>query len=237
MSIRIRRPAGWVVPGNGRVQAGRMVDDDARLDQPFLDAWAVTVPLLDDPLLADRWAEPSVLPAMSVGALACHLGRQVTRVAELVVTPSTLPVLAAADEHYAQAAWVTSTSPDDPVNDRSADDTDAALGHAALLARVTADLARVANLLGDRAARPVVPVPWQGWALRRPDFLLTRLVETVVHSADLAAGLDRPPLTFPDSSFRPVSELLLRLAVRRHGQGAVIGTLSRRERTAVISAC
>jgi hypothetical protein len=213
-----------------------MVDDDARCDEAFAQAWGVARPLLDTPELVERWTGASALPAMSVGALACHLGRQVTRVAHLLVTPSTLPVLDSADDHYARAAWVRSTSPDDPANDRSDDDAEAVLGAPALLARVDADLASVRTILRDGLAERVVPIPWQGWALRRPDFLLTRLVETVVHSADLAVSLGQAPPEFPDSAFRPVSELLLRLAVRRHGQGAVVGTLSRRERTGPISA-
>lgn len=211
-----------------------MTDDS--LDRPFLDAWEVATPLLADPAVGERWSAPSALPAMSVGALACHLGRQTARVAELLGRPSTLPVLDSADEHYARAAWVTSTSPDDPVNDRGGDDADAALGQAALVERVVADLATVGRILGDGDAERIVPIPWQGWALRRPDFLLTRLVETVVHAADLSASLHRRPPDFPAEVFRPVSDLLLRLAVRRHGQGPVVGTLTRRERTEPISA-
>ena len=79
-------------------------------------------------------------------------------------------------------------------------------------------------------------VPWQGWSLRRDDFLLTRLLEIVVHSDDLAVSIDVPAPTFPDEVFTPVLELLTRLAVGRHGQSAVISALTRRERSRNISA-
>ncbi|MEV1178188.1 hypothetical protein AB0J09_58395, partial [Nonomuraea sp. NPDC049784] len=91
--------------------------------------------------------------------------------------------------------------------------------------------------LPTEPAGRVVELPWSGWALRLDDFLLTRLVELVVHSDDLAAsvGLDAPEL--PSSVIDPVVELLARLAVHRHGPTAVIRTLSRAERApATISA-
>ncbi|MGI5126347.1 hypothetical protein ACQEVB_05970 [Pseudonocardia sp. CA-107938] len=210
--------------------------DPSTLDDPFLAGAATCRDFLHGAGLAARWATPSALPAMSTGALACHLSRQVTRAAELLVTPSDLPVLDAVDEHYARAAWVTSTSPDDPENDRTTDDAEAALGHAAMLTRLDEDLATVTRILTGRAALDVVPIPWQGWALHRPDFLCTRLLEIVVHSADLAASLGTAAPEFPDAAFGPVRDLLARLAVRRHGQAAVVSTLTRRERAQPISA-
>lgn len=212
--------------------AGAHVRD---LDQPFLDAAAVCSTLLRLDVVRERWAEPSALPELSVGALACHLARQVTRAAELLAVPSTLPVLAAVDEHYARAAWVTSTSLADAANDRTTDDAEAASGFDWMLSRYDADLAVVTRHLRGQAAERV-DIPWQGWSLRRNDFLHTRLLELVVHSADLAASVARPAPDFPDAAFTPVLTLLSRLAVRRHGQGAVVSTLTRRERAQNISA-
>ena len=235
-----------------------MPSDAARLDPAFLTAATIAAELVRAPQVVERWTDPSVLPEMSVGALACHLGRQVVRVAELVPVATDLPLLDAADDHYARAAWVTSTSPADPVNDRSQDDVDAAAGPSALDAWVAEASLRVEALLagdgdgdgegvgdGDRAgvrdgvgpvAQDRVGIPWQGWSLRRDHFLLTRLLEVVVHADDLALSAGLPTPAFPDAVFGPVSELLLRLAVRRHGQSAVISTLTRRERARAISA-
>ena len=75
----------------------------------------------------------------------------------------------------------------------------------------------------------------RGWSLRRADFLLTRLLEVVVHSDDLAASIGVPTPEFPDETFAPVRDLLVRLAVRRHGRSALIGTLARRERARPLS--
>lgn len=43
--------------------------------------------------VADQWLMPSVLPKMSIGALACHLGRQVVRAAELLPMATEMPPL------------------------------------------------------------------------------------------------------------------------------------------------
>jgi hypothetical protein len=94
----------------------------------------------------------------------------------------------------------------------------------------------VSGQLAAGIAHDVVLVTWQGWALRRDDFLLTRLLEIVVHTDDLAVSVAVPTPEFPDDAFAPVRDLLVRLAANRHGQSAVISTLTRRERSRVISA-
>ena len=213
-----------------------MTDGPARFDTAFLAAAAVVSDLLGSPAVGERWTAASVLPKMSVGALACHLGRQVVRGAELLPTVTEVRPLSSAEEHYARAAWVTSTSPDDPVNDRSDDDAEALLGVDALRGRVAAATTAVRELLTTGGAADVVLIPWQGWALRRDAFLLTRMVELVVHTDDLAASLAVATPEFPEDSFAPVRDLLVRLAVRRHGQSAVVAALSRRERAGTIAA-
>jgi hypothetical protein len=207
-----------------------------RLDAAFPMAAVVALNLIQRDEVRDRWLLPGALAKMSTGALACHLGRQVVRAAELLPAATDLPTLESVDEHYHRAAWVTSTSPDDPPNDRSADDAEAALGAAALAGRTVAALDTVRRLLTDAAAADVVPIPWQGWSLRRDDFLLTRMLEIVVHTDDLALSVGARPPEFPAEVFAPVRDLLVRLAVRRRGQSAVVGALARSERTQVISA-
>jgi len=75
-----------------------------------------------------------------------------------------------------------------------------------------------------------VHVPWGPWALSLDDFLTTRLLEIAVHCDDLAVsvGVPTPPLDPP--ALDPVLALLTRLAVRRHGQAAVLRAFSRAER-------
>lgn len=150
---------------------GRVHESADRLDTAFLTAASITVDLVQRSEVSIRWSRPSALPEMSVGALACHLGRQAVRAAELLPVPTDVPPLESADAHYARAAWVTSTSPDDPPNDRSADDAEAALGPTALGRRAGGAVQAVRGLLAAGTATDVVLVPWQGWSLRRDDFL------------------------------------------------------------------
>lgn len=211
-------------------------DQLTRLDTVFPAAGEVALNLIQRAEVRDRWLRPSALPKMSIGALACHLGRQVVRAAELLPLPTDVPPLDCVDAHYHRAAWVTTTSPDDPPNDRSTVEAEAGLGAAALRDRTAEALAEVRRLLTAGAAGDVILIPWQGWSLRRGDFLLTRMLEIVVHADDLAISLDIPTPEIPAGAFIPVRDLLVRLAVRRHGQSAVISALTRRERTQVISA-
>jgi hypothetical protein len=207
-----------------------------RLDAAFPIAAAVALDLIQRSEVRDQWLLPSSLPKMSIGALACHLGRQVVRAAELLPVATDIPPLDCVDTHYDRAAWVMSTSPDDPPNDRSTDDAEAALGAAALAGRSSEALQTTRRLLADGTARDVVAIPWQGWSLRRDDFLLTRMLEIVVHADDLALSIGVRTPEFPAEVFAPVRDLLVRLAVKRHGQSAVISALARSERTQVVSA-
>ncbi|MFI5925552.1 maleylpyruvate isomerase N-terminal domain-containing protein [Micromonospora sp. NPDC051543] len=206
------------------------------LDSAFPVAASIALDLIRHPEVAARWSRPSALPHLSVGGLACHLGRQAIRAAELLSTSADLPVLDSADSHYERAAWVTEGTPDEDAVAEGPDEADARRGPDDLHARCGEALAQVHDLLARGTALDVVPIPWQGWSLRRADFLLTRQLEIVVHSDDLAVSVGVPTPVFPPEVFDPVRDLLVRLAVRRHGQSALIGALSRSERARDIAA-
>ena len=82
--------------------------------------------------------------------------------------------------------------------------------------------------LADKPATTYIP--WQGWALATDDFLVTRLMEMVVHSDDLAASVDVPTPDFGSAVLDPVLRLLTSVSLRRHGQDALVRTLSRPQR-------
>ncbi|MFJ6168280.1 maleylpyruvate isomerase N-terminal domain-containing protein [Micromonospora orduensis] len=206
------------------------------LDAAFPVAAAIALDLIRRPEVTERWSDPSALPHLSVGGLACHLGRQAVRAAELLPEATDLPTLESADSHYERAAWVSEGTPDEAAVANGPDEADAARGPADLHTSSTRALEVVRDLLGRGAARDVVPIPWQGWSLRRADFLLTRQLEIVVHSDDLAVSVGVPTPAFPPEVFDPVRDLLVRLAVRRRGQSALISALSRSERAQDISA-
>lgn len=199
-------------------------------DEVFVAGGRIALDLLERDEVTDRWDTPSVLDRMTVGMLACHLGRQFVRAEEILPAPATGQPIAEADEHYRRAAWVTASDLDDPSQDRSTDEAEAAAGPAMMRERSRSALDAVADLLERGAARDVVTIPWQGWSLRRSDFLLTRAVEIVTHTDDLARSVGVPTPDFPAAFFHPVAHLLVRLAAERHGQAAITSALTRRER-------
>ena len=73
-------------------------------------------------------------------------------------------------------------------------------------------------------------IPWQGWSLSLHDWLVTRLMEIVVHSDDLAASVELGRRSSRTPCSPPVLALLTTVAVGRHGQAAVVRALSRPQR-------
>jgi len=197
----------------------------------FLAAARIAGDLVRRPAVTARWGEESACAGMSVGGLACHLGSQIDLAARLLrAGPSELTPIPLA-EHYARAAWVRS-GPDDEANVgiREGSDELAQSGPEALATLVEARLEALPGVLAAVGPDTPVLIPWQGWALTARDFLVTRLMETVVHSDDLAASVRVPTPDFPDSVVGPVLDLLTGLALRRHGATALVRTLARPQR-------
>jgi hypothetical protein len=198
---------------------------------PFLAAARIATDLARSPEVGARWGEESACAGMTVGGLAHHLVSQVANTVRLVgaapADQTPIPLL----EHYRGASW-TSAAHDDDVNVaiREGSDRDAAGGPAALGPLVDDLLARLPEVLASHDKAEPVLIPWQGWALTVRDWLVTREMEIVVHSDDLAASVDLPTPEFPDEVLAPVLDLLTRVAVRRHGQAALVRALSRPQR-------
>jgi len=75
-----------------------------------------------------------------------------------------------------------------------------------------------------------VLIPWQGWALSVTDFVLTRTMEVLVHSDDLASSIGVTTPRFPDESAYAVLGLLASVAADRHAHAPVLRALSRPQR-------
>ncbi|MBB5075349.1 maleylpyruvate isomerase N-terminal domain-containing protein [Nonomuraea endophytica] len=205
--------------------------------ESYLIAAGSAVALLGHPAVAAAWEKPSALTEFSVRGLAGHLGHQLVRVDEVLPRPGLQPPIALI-EHYISSPWVEAgLDHESNLTIRQGGESIAACGPGVLAGRMAEVLAHLTAALPAEPADRVVHLDWNGWSLRLDDFLLTRLMEIVVHSDDLAAsvGLETPEL--PDAVIDPVVDLLARLAVHRHGATAVIRTLSRAERApATISA-
>jgi hypothetical protein len=168
---------------------------------------------------------------MSVGGLACHLASQLSNTVLLVGAGASeqapIPLL----EHYERAAWVHRPLDDDVnVAIRESSEAEASAGPEALGALLDEQLDRLPEVLAAADPQSAVLIPWQGWSLTVSDWIVTREMEIVVHSDDLAASVALPTPEFPESVVTPVLALLTGVAVRRHGQVALVRALSRPQR-------
>ncbi len=181
--------------------------------------------------VAKAWNNESACVGMTVGGLSHHLLAQAGHVVSgLDTPPSSEPPIALLD-HYARADWVTAGHDDEAnASIRVRADDSATDGHATVLAQAARSLAHLPEVLGAPRSPDSVYIPWQGWSLTTDDFLATRAMEVVVHSDDLAASVGVPTPEFPDNVIEHVVHLLCGVALRRHGQEALIRTLSRPQR-------
>jgi hypothetical protein len=186
--------------------------------------------LVAGPEVAAAWTVESSCAGMSVGGLARHLVSQPVNVVRLLSSEvpedhEHIDVL----EHYARATW-THEDLDGDTNSsiRAVSDEQAAEGPDT--ARELVSHARDQLPTALAGAPRTVFVPWQGWALGTDDFLVTRLMEMVVHADDLAASVGVPVPEFGPGVLDPVLRLLTALSVRRHGQDALVRALTRPQR-------
>lgn len=196
---------------------------------------AIAAELTAHPEVARRWTDESACAGMTVGGLAVHLASQTRSVVRLLSQPPHDEAPITALEHYRRAAWVH-TGLDEEANTgiREGSDAEADAGPEALATEVAATLDALPRVLspvlsGSRAADAVL-IPWQGWALTAHDFVLTRTMEVLVHSDDLAASIGVDPPSYPLESAQAVAALLAAVAVERHGQTPLIRALSRPQR-------
>ncbi|CAM5779660.1 maleylpyruvate isomerase N-terminal domain-containing protein [Cellulomonas persica] len=188
------------------------------------------------PEITQRWNDESACAGMTVGALTWHLVNQPQRIVETLLahdrSDSRLSEPITVSEHYAQALWIQQDL-EGPANRgvRERGEEQAAAGPRAAATAAQDALARLDAVL--TTAPPVVVVPWTGAALAIEDFVATRLLEIVVHSDDLAASLGVPVPQFPHEVLSPVLTLLTDTALRRHGQDALVRTLSRPQRAPI----
>jgi hypothetical protein len=194
-----------------------------------VDSVRVVRDLVAAPEVAAQWTGESSCAGMTVGGLAVHTASQADHLGRLLGhrhDQEPIPLL----EHYRRAAW-SNSGLDSEANAgiRDGSNAEAEVGHDAALAQVDAWLATLEKVV-DGEVPGTVHIPWQGWSLTTEDFVATRLMEMVVHSDDLAAGVGLPTPEFPERAVAETMRLLTAVAVDRHGQAAVVRALSRPQR-------
>ncbi|MFE9692798.1 maleylpyruvate isomerase N-terminal domain-containing protein [Micromonospora sp. NPDC005806] len=197
----------------------------------YLTAARSAVTLLADPAVAKEWDAASALAEFRVGGLAGHLASQILAVPGVLAEPVPPGEPVGLLDHYARGTWLGAPV-DDEVNVgiRRSGERIAADGPAALLAAAGAAVDDLSAALPAEPDGRVVHLARGPWSLALEDYLTTRLMELAVHSDDLAVSVGVPTPELPAEALDPVLALLARLAVRRHGQPAVLRALSRAER-------
>jgi hypothetical protein len=193
----------------------------------FLEAAAVARQVVASPVVAVRWAEPSALSEMTVGALVAHLARAVTNVERSLEAPAPPPVAAV----ISAAAYFAAVGPDLDsrinVRVRATSAEEALVGHRAVLGGMDRGLDRLRTRLEDEPEGRLVTVR-DGEVLRLDDYLATRIIELALHTDDLCVSAGRETPELPGIGV--AIQALVDIAAHRHGQLAVLRALARRER-------
>ena len=196
----------------------------------YLEAAGIAYGVVAAPEVAEKWDMPSALDAFSVRGLAGHLVRAATSVEAYLDRPEPNEPPITAPEYYA-AAVGDDTSPDSPLHRavRDRGEETAAGGHAALVATFDAALDRLHLRLMDERPDRLMQV-YRGLVMTLDDYLVTRMVELLVHIDDLAVSVGLPtPEPSPDAADDAI-RVLVDVARLRHGDVAVLRALTRRER-------
>ncbi len=179
---------------------------------------------------ADQWDVPSALEGWTVGGLTGHFVRGVATVVRYLdqPTPPRGPEMDAVD--YFTSFDMREPSFAEGVVRRG--EQEAIDGPEAVAQRATEWVGVLETRLPRLAIDHRVAV-LDAFALTLDEYLKTRLVELVVHHADLAVTVDLPEL--PAAARGIAIDVLVALSRRKHGDRALVDALSRAERASGIS--
>jgi hypothetical protein len=174
------------------------------------------------------WDAPSILEGQTVGGLAGHLARTggwiVGEYLDLG-TPDGPIQFADAGDYYARLMDQMDDDAHRAIRDRGA--ALGAPGQDALVAELDARLAgqeaRLAALDED-----ALVAAYGGQAMRVRDYLVTRVVEQVVHLDDLARSVGAPGWPLPPAGVDLALAVAVDVGRRRRGDAAVLRALYRR---------
>lgn len=194
----------------------------------YLDSYRALRSLAAAPELTTKWETESVLQDFSVRGLAGHLivrtGWAVLDYLEIDVPPGTQPI--DAEAYFATVLGRMGTEEHKEVRVRG--EAAAPNGPEALLETYD-DAVRGLDRLGTVPPDRLMQV-FGGLVMRIDDYLVTRIVEILVHADDLALSLGVDVPDFPGQAWDLATEHLLKVARLQHGDRAVLMAFARRER-------
>ncbi len=197
----------------------------------YLTAAGTAVALLSEHAVEASWEADSALEGFTVGGLAAHLGGQIVSGVEALEADYGGKDAVGVLEHFARAAWRGG----DIGNEyntaiREGGEASARAGHAGVVAAAAGALKTLHERvpgLGDDAVGGGSRWPY---VMTFDDYLVTRILEIVVHADDLAVSAGVATPEFDPDVLDTAVWVLGRLAAARHGQAALVRALSRSER-------
>lgn len=197
----------------------------------FLTTARTALDLLRHHQVAANWDRPSALPEFGVSGLAGHLAYQALPLPGMITAPVGDEPVVSLMEHYERAQWTDlDVGSEFHTRIRAGGEKLASGGHADLCDRFEQVLAELAKSLPGVENRGVRMPHWGPWALSLDEYLVSRLMEFVVHSDDLAVSVGVETPEFPRHINETVIDLLTRMALDKHPGVDLVRALSRKER-------
>jgi Mycothiol maleylpyruvate isomerase N-terminal domain len=199
----------------------------------FLETSRASHQLLESGEVARHWQDPSALKQWAVSGLAGHLARAALAVETYLDAPEPDEKLVSPATYYTVAV-----EGDDDLNSelhrgiRARGDETAAAGHDDLIEKHDACIQRLVLRLPQESDDRKVRV-WKDMALVLDDYLITRILEMVVHIDDLAVSVNVEPPAIPQRATDLTIATLIDIARLKHGDQAVVRALTRRERDTI----
>ena len=204
-----------------------MIND---LRASYLEAADVASSLLTGTAVGQSWTEDSVLPEMSIGALAGHLARSILQVEWFLDGPINGGPLISAVHYYARLEGTTVANSPLNVGVRARGEETALAGASAVSEQAHRALGRLHERLAQEPPqRRVTVLHRAGEEMLLDEYLQTRCVELAVHIEDLALSVGSN-VRAPERAVAVAVEVVLGAARQRHGDQAVLHGLTRRER-------
>lgn len=192
----------------------------------FLAGARAAVAAIGSDEVAAKWNEPSVLEGQHVGSLAGHLARGGTWVTLDYLAagePAGVVSFDSAGEYFATFVDRATEADHQAIRQRGAEISEQ--GHREVFRLASEALATLEQLLPTLSPDRRITVI-AGAVMRLEDYLVTRVVEQVVHLDDLGRSVN-VEFAVPEEGQRIAADVALDVARRRVGSAALIRSLYR----------
>jgi len=201
-----------------------------RIRAAYLESARVAAGLVADPEVSSHWADPGALQGMTVGAIAAHL---VSSGIEILIpyleaeSPPGTRVLEPSRYFSGQSLDLEHEGHQEV---RKKAEVGAGRGAVSLASDASAAVSGLTVRIGEQPEGRRIQV-LSAFDMTLDGFLITRMVELLAHTDDLAASVAVATPELPRDAVDAVVSCLTDVARRRHGDLAVLRTLARHERS------